>query len=130
MLWPRLAATATAHCWKRVRRWGVERAVRCAVSRTARAPCVQQAAQIHIAAFADATQIATVAGRRLARCQAKPAGKLSSSPKRLNVIHRSDKSGRGQDADAGNLLESARNGMLAGDPRELPIDAGDPRVEA
>jgi hypothetical protein len=86
----------------------------------------QQAAQIHIAPFADATQVTTAAGRRLARGEGEPTGELPVATKRTDVIDRADKGRRRQDADAGYLLQATRNGMFASDLREFLINGGDP----
>ena len=50
----------------------------------------QQAAEVHIPTFADATEVATIAGGGFSGRQAEPAGELSGSTECVNVVHGSD----------------------------------------
>lgn len=68
----------------------------------------QQAAQVAVAAFADASQIAPHAGGGLARCEAEPTREVAAASERVNVRDGTDERGGGDDADAWHLLKPGR----------------------
>ena len=89
----------------------------------------EQAAEIHVAPFADAAQVTPRATGMFAQRQSQPTGKLSRASEGVDVSDAAHQRGRRQQADSGNRLQTRHDGIRGGECAQLALELRDARLK-